>query len=156
VFDTVTLLQAGAKPLGPAGACLRMVLEDRLALFMSLDGLHELHDVLSRQEVRRRFPLLRDEHVEAFLEGLRAKARIEPAVPSVFRYARDPNDEHVLNLTIACQARFLLTHDNDLLDLMKEGSADGRAFRARAPQLSILTAPDFLLALRAEQAGRTE
>ena len=42
VFDTVTLLQAGAKPRGPAGACLRLVIEENVTLVMSVDGLHEL------------------------------------------------------------------------------------------------------------------
>jgi putative PIN family toxin of toxin-antitoxin system len=149
VLDTVTLLQGGGKPQGPAGACLRLVMEDQLTLFMSVEGLQEVHDVLSRQKTRSRFPLLTDEHVETFLDGLRSKARVVPDIPAVFRYARDPDDEHVLNLAIACQARFLLTHDNDLLDLMKDDNADGRALRALAPGLEVLTPPDFLQAVRA-------
>src|SRR4051812_22699175 len=95
-------------------------------------------------QIRSHFPLLKDEHAEASLEGLRDWAEVEPVVPPVFRYARDPDDEHVLNLAIACKARFLVTHDNDLLGLTREGSAEGQAFRAHASQFAILTAPAFL------------
>jgi putative PIN family toxin of toxin-antitoxin system len=147
VFDTVTLLQGGGKPRGPAGACLRLALEGRLTLWMSVDGMQELHDVLSREKTRSRFPLLTGEHVEAFLDGLRGVARVVPDVPAAFRYARDPDDEHVVNLAIACKARFLVTHDKDLLELMKNDNPDGQALRAQAPGLVVLTPPDFLRAV---------
>jgi putative PIN family toxin of toxin-antitoxin system len=149
VFDTVTLVQGGGKPAGPAGACLQLVLEEKLSLCMSVDGLQELHDVLSREKTRSHFPLLRGEHVETFLDALRSKARILPDVPPAFRYARDPDDEHVLDLAIASRARFLVTHDRDLLDLMKDDSAEGLALRALAPDLIVLTPPDFLRAVLA-------
>lgn len=93
VFDTVTLLQGGGKPHGPAGACLRLVMEDKLTLMMSVEGMYELHEVLTRESVLHRFPLLKDEHLETFLDGIRSKARIVADVPSVIRYARDTDDE---------------------------------------------------------------
>src|SRR5262245_38086091 len=109
VFDTVVLLQAGGKPEGPAGACLRLVLEDRITLHVSAEGLAEIEDVLRRDRTRRKFPLLTDEHVATFLRGLRGKALVAADVPVVVRYARDPDDEHVLNLAIAARAQFLVT-----------------------------------------------
>jgi predicted nucleic acid-binding protein len=85
VFDTVVLLQAGAKPGGPPGACLRLVLEGKVALYTSQEGFEELADVLGREAIRARFPLLTSEHVSVFLAGLRGKAQVVPNVPSAFR-----------------------------------------------------------------------
>ena len=121
-----------------------MAVDNAVSLYMSIDGLQELHDVLSRETVRNRFPLLTDEHVEKFLEGLREQVLVVPRVPPVFRYARDPDDEHILDLAIACEAQFLVTRDNDLLDLMNAKNPDGQIFRTLAPRLVKLTPPEFL------------
>jgi predicted nucleic acid-binding protein len=50
-------------------------------------------------------------------------------VPVFFHYDRDPDDEHVLNLAIATKATYVVTRDNDLLDLMVEGNAAGSRCR---------------------------
>ncbi|HXG10976.1 MAG TPA: putative toxin-antitoxin system toxin component, PIN family [Gemmataceae bacterium] len=147
VFDTVILLQAGGKPQGPAGGCLRLVMEDKVLLYMSAAGLAELEDVLSRERVRKRFPLLTDEHVATFLRGLRSKVRIVADVPVSFPYPRDPDDEHILNLTLAVQAGYLVTRDKDLLDLMQEGNPAGVSFRQHCPELQILDPIAFLAAM---------
>jgi putative PIN family toxin of toxin-antitoxin system len=122
---------------------------------VSVDGLQELHNVLARAKTRSHFPKMTDEHVESLLDALRAKARIVVDIPAVFRYSRDPDDEHILNLAIACKARFLVTHDNDLLDLMKGDNPDGQIFRSQAPGLLILRPPDYSLAVRAMIAAES-
>ena len=43
-------------------------------------------------------------------------------VPSVFTLDRDPKDAKYVDLAIAARADFLVTRDNDLLDLRKQGS----------------------------------
>ena len=68
--------------------------------------------------------------------GLRSRIDL---VPVSFRY-RDPDDEPYLNLAIAVSADYLVTRDNDLLDLMQDS-----AFRVRFPSLTIL---DPVTALR--------
>jgi predicted nucleic acid-binding protein len=60
-------------------------------------------------------------------------------VPKVFTYPRDPDDEPQINLAVAAGVRYLVTWDNDLLDLMSEKKAAGSDFRQRFPQLLILT-----------------
>jgi putative PIN family toxin of toxin-antitoxin system len=144
VFDTVTLLQAAANPAGPAGACLRLVTEKKVILHLSEDGLAELADVLSHPKIRKKFSLLTDEHVSGFIRGLRALAEVLPEVPSVFRYVRDPDDEHVLNLAIATRATYIVTRDNDLLDLRAEDNADGLALKALHPTIEITDPVSFL------------
>jgi putative PIN family toxin of toxin-antitoxin system len=144
VFDTVTLLQAAASPLGPAGGCLRLVVDGHVTLHMSEDGFAELEDVLGRAKVRKRFPLLTDEHVAAFVQGLRGFAEVVAGVPVTFRYERDPDDEHIVNLAVATKVPYIVTRDKDLLDLMGEGNADGLALKALHPGLKILDPVSFL------------
>ena len=144
VFDTVTLLQAAANPAGPAGGCLGLVTDGKVALHLSEDGLTELADVLGRAKVRKRFPQLTDEAVATFLTGLRVIAQVATTVPQAFHYDRDPEDEHILNLAIVSGSPYVVTRDNDLLDLMKEGNADGSALKARHPAIAILDPLAFL------------
>jgi|SRR5947209_7630574 len=124
VFDTVTLLQAAANPSGPAGKCLQLVSEARVTLHMSAEGIAEIEDVLGRTKVRKRVPQLTDEAVATFLTGLRAQAQLVSEVPGAFRYDRDPDDEHILNLALLTRAACIVTRDNDLLDF-KGGKCGG-------------------------------
>jgi predicted nucleic acid-binding protein len=56
----------------------------------------------------------------------------------VFVYPRDPDDEPYINLAVASDARYLVTWDNDLLELMDEKMPAGSDFRQRFPHLLIL------------------
>ena len=154
VLDTVVLLQAAAKPAGPAGACLRLVTDGQVVLWMSREGLAEIEDVLNRPKVRQRFPSLTDEAVTTFLTGLRGRARVVEDVPEVVPFPRDPDDEHVLNLAVTSRADFLVTRDHDLLDLAGEGNADASRLRGLAPGLRIVDPATFLRVV-AEGQGQT-
>jgi predicted nucleic acid-binding protein len=65
-------------------------------------------------------------------------------VPQRVKYERDPDDEPLLNLVLEARARYLVTRDNDLLDLMAANSPDGEALRREIPDLVILDPPAFL------------
>jgi predicted nucleic acid-binding protein len=65
-------------------------------------------------------------------------------VPSVFNYARDPDDARYVDLAIASRADYLVSRDKDLLDLATSLREVGQDFRKRFPNLRIL-APDDLL-----------
>jgi putative PIN family toxin of toxin-antitoxin system len=147
VFDCTALLQAAANKNGPAGACLAFVDEVAVKLFQSAATLDEIRDVLNRPEIRRAFPRLTDERVLDFLDHLVDKGHLVEDVPTVYRFERDPNDEPYLNLAIAVHASFLVSRDNDLLDLMKDAD-----FRKAYPWLTILDPPAFLAHVRAEVA----
>ena len=58
--------------------------------------------------------------------------KIDP-VPAIFTLIRDPDDEPYLNLAIAVSAEYLVTRDNDMLDLMKDPE-----FRTNIPRLRFL------------------
>lgn len=62
-----------------------------------------------------------------------------------------------LNLAVAAGARYLVTRDRDLLDLMSEPPDEGRTLRERFPNLVILDPVTFLEAVRTdvEAAGET-
>lgn len=144
VFDTVVLLQGAAKPNGPAGRCLRLDAEGRAALSMSAEGLAEIADVLGREKVRRRFPQWTVAGIAHFLQNLRSLVRMVADVPLTFSFARDPDDEHIVNLAIAAGATFIVSRDNDLNDLMKDDNADGVELRQQYPSLTILDPVAFL------------
>lgn len=138
VFDCVVLLQAAVSRKGPAYACLRLARAGQLRLTLGADVLAEITDVLNRPELHRKFKTLTPEVAAAFLQDLTGNAEFVSDVPGLFTYPRDPDDEPQINLAIASGARYLVTWDQDLLDLMDETTAAGSDFRQRFPQLLIL------------------
>jgi predicted nucleic acid-binding protein len=87
---------------------------------------------------------------EAFLQRVQAKALVINAVPKLITHPRDPDDEPYLNLAIVAGARFLVSRDKDLLDLMSDAD-----FRGRSPGLVILDPVAFLRAIGTRQAEST-
>lgn len=144
VFDTGVILQAGLRPAGPAGRLMSLLDEDLFTLYASEEGIAEYQDVLTRPSIRTKNPHLTDQLAAALVERIRGCASLCAAAPNHFQYPRDPNDEHILNLAIETKAQYLVSRDNDLLDLMDENRPEGRAFRQRFPHLSILDPVAFL------------
>jgi putative PIN family toxin of toxin-antitoxin system len=149
VFDTTTLLQAATSRKGPAAACLAFVDEGHVRLFVSAVTLDEIREVLNRPKIRKSFPKLTDENVLDFLDHLVDKGHLVEDVPRAYQYERDPDDEPFLNLAIAAQAPFIVSRDNDFLDLMKD-----EAFRKTYPDLSIVDPVAFLQYVRDEIAKK--
>ena len=107
--------------------------DGRLELFISPDVLAEVRDVLTRPKTLRKFPALTPEAVDVFLLDVASHATTLPAVPNVFSLPRDPKEEPYIDLAAAAQARYLVSRDNDLLDLMGDA-----AFRQRFPGLTVI------------------
>lgn len=143
VYDCVVFLQGLIKETGPGVGCLELFENGRIELFISQAVLNEICDVLTRPDLRQRFPSLTHERYEMLLRGLKAKATFLESVPATFSYDRDPKDEMYINLALAAEAAYLVSRDNDLLDLMKETDT-GREFRERFPSLTILDPAAFL------------
>lgn len=150
VFDSVIFLQSLANPEGSAAACWHRVKSGELIHFVSKATLSELADVISRPKLMKKLSF--DEaSAMALLESVRAfSLHLEP-IANAFRYLRDPDDEPIINLAIEAEAQFLVTWDNDLLDLMEPENADGQTLKAQAPNLRIVTPPEMLRTLRAGQ-----
>jgi uncharacterized protein len=144
VFDCNIFLQAVVNPKGAAGVCKAMVDSGEVNLFISIEVLTEMIEVLSRPRVRQLTPALSPEMIEAFLADITTKAILLHNVPEEFRFERDPKDEAYINLAIVAGAKYLVSRDHDLLDLMKMEREEGRAFRRRYPMLTILDPIAFL------------
>jgi len=151
IFDAMVFLQALTNDQGPAFACQRLVDEGKLLLFVSPAVLEEVKDIAHRPRLQRKFKNLTPENVEAFLEDIRALAVLITDVPHVFSYPRDPDDEPYINLAIAAGAQYLVSRDNDLLDLMQDGD-----FRQRFPGLKILDPVALLREFAPKQGVGTE
>jgi putative PIN family toxin of toxin-antitoxin system len=139
VFDCMVFLQAATRRTGPAAQCLALVDEGHVQLFVSTAVLEEVHDVLNRPAIRKRFPTLTDQNVEDFVEHTMEKGKRLDEIPVVYRLPRDPDDELYINLAVAANASFLVSRDKDLLSLMDDDS-----FRKQFPSLSIVDPKTFL------------
>jgi len=146
VLDCMVCLQAAAKEESNAAACLRLAENHHVRLFISRAVIREVEDVLSRDYIRARFKTLTDVSVRAFIERLREAADLIRSVPRHFNYEhRDVKDEPYINLAVEMKADYLVSRDNDLLDLMKQEKEVGREFQKRFRFLKIVT-PENLLA----------
>ena len=154
VFDCMVFLQGAARAEGPAAACLRLAEAGYVELFVSEAILDELRDVLTRPKIRKKFPALTHETVEAFLARVQRFAHWVAKPPSVVTLARDPKDEKYLDLAVAAGASHLVTWDQDLLDLRDDPSADAQAFRANFPHITILDPVAFLNTLETQAAEK--
>lgn len=149
VLDCMVCLQAAAKEESNAAACLRLAENHHVQLFISRAILKEVEDVLSRDYIRARFKTLTDASVKAFIERLREAADLIRTVPRHFNYERrDVKDEPYINLAIEMKADYLVSHDNDLLDLMKWEKEEAREFQKRFRFLKIVTPENFLVAVQ--------
>jgi putative PIN family toxin of toxin-antitoxin system len=137
VFDCMVYLQAASRPHRTHG-CFDAVQRGELQLFVSADILAEIDDVLNRPEIRRHFPALTDEAVKAFLADILSFATLVADVRHVFTLTRDPKDEKYVDLALSVDARYLVTADNDLLDLMDQATPTGKEFHQRYPLLQIM------------------
>ena len=86
--------------------------------------------------------------VAEFIDVVRKFATVIRDVPREFALERDPKDEPYLNLACRSGAEYLVTRDNDLLDLAVSSSNAGLALRQRFPRLRIVEPVAFLLAVR--------
>jgi putative PIN family toxin of toxin-antitoxin system len=145
VFDCVVFVQAAARPQGPAKACLDAAIEKRVELVVSPYVLDELRDVLSRWELRSRFPSLTDSRIDRFVQEILVAGVLVQDVPQVYRHPLDEKDEPYINLALAAGAQMIVTRDKrHMLSLMDSSTAHGSEFVQRFPQLQIVT-PEQLL-----------
>lgn len=143
VYDCMIFLQGLIKETGPGVDCLALFEQGRIELFISKAVLDEIVDVLTRPVLQQKFPLLTRERADTLLKGLKETATFLETFPAEFHYERDPKDEVYVNLAHAAGATFLVTRDNDLLDLMKDTDT-GKDFRQSFPGLTILDPVAFL------------
>lgn len=147
VLDTGAFLRAAINDTNVSSSFLRRAAAGDVRLCVSHALLEEIRDVLTRPEIRVKNARLSDEALEAFIHGIGATADLLDPLPQRFHYERDPDDEHILNLAIEARAAYILTFDNDLLDLMDSRRAAARTFQERFPAITILTPGEMITQL---------
>lgn len=155
VFDCNIFVQMLLNPGGTAGACKKLVETEALVLFVSQAILAEVADVLSRPRFKQLIPDLTPERIELFIAEIAALSIPITNVPEEFRYQRDPEDEPYINLALVTGARYLVSLDKDLLDLMDPTFAESREFQRRYPMLRTIR-PGSLLAEIRQKLNRGE
>jgi len=152
VADTVIFLQSSINESNVASSFLRRVAAEDIEMWISRQVIAEIRDVLTRREIRAKNRRLSDEDLERFIQAIEANARLVDPMPSHVTYMLDPDDEHVLNLAIEAQARYHVSYDNDLLALMDAKKPEGYAFQLVHPELTIITAGEFITRLNLFQS----
>ena len=143
VLDCNVILQSMLRRDSVAFACLTEIEKRDVRIQISAEMLAEYRDVLTREKLRRKFPVLTPTFVDEQLEQLLARADFWEDVPKHFTLSRDPKDECYLNLAIESGAKYLASRDLDLLDLMNDAE-----FVAKHPSLIICEPVQFLTILR--------
>lgn len=149
VFDCNVFLQALANPSGPAGRCVELAFSGKVSLYISPQVLEEIRDVTSRSKLISKFRL-RPDRVAALLDNLPKAAILVPMVPELWKYNRDPDDAHYVNLALTAHARLIVSRDKDLLDLMNAATPEARQLLSEHPDFRVLTPPQFLTAVDAD------
>lgn len=147
VFDCVIYVQAFLSRNGPAFACLQLAEAEFVRLYLSPIILDEIQRTLAKAALRNRFKHITDESVAGFLVLVEKFSVITPDPPAMFLLRRDPKDEPYVNLAIETSARFIVSRDKDLLDLMHDS-----AFRTTYPTIQVLSPTAFLDEVRSQFA----
>ena len=152
VFDCVVFVQSLISEAGPAARSLELFEQGKFSIAVSRDILFEIREVLSRSTLRQSYPRLTDERVEHLIEVLLYRGKFFRQIRRHYEYPRDPFDEAYLNLAIEARADFLVTRDNDMLDLMKWAREEGREFQRRFRSLKIIDPVAFVKTIEGKSA----
>jgi len=143
VYDCMLFFQAADRPQR-FYATFELVHKGSVVLCLSPDVLAEIRDVVTRPKLRRKFPALTPQAVDAFVSRYLRRANWIVDVPGVYTVQRDPKDSKYVNLALAAAAPYLVTQDKDLLDLMKTDTPEGSEFCRRFANLKIVDPVTFL------------
>ncbi|MEX0776409.1 MAG: putative toxin-antitoxin system toxin component, PIN family [Phycisphaeraceae bacterium] len=139
VFDCTVFAQALINPKGPAGACVSAAQTGQVRLFVSDYCLGEIRELSIKLPAKLKVSATR---VERFILDLARYSEPVDDIPAEFVHTRDPDDAPYVDLARVTGARFLVTRDRDLLDLMNTSD-----FTDRFPELQVVNPPGFLQAI---------
>lgn len=151
VFDCMIFLQGLIKERGAAVECLEAFESGAIRLLVSEEILREIADVLTRPKLQAKFSLLTTERAAKLIETLRQKATLINDVPPLFNYSRDPKDEKYINLAAFAKADYVVSRDNDLLDLMTDFTNEAKEFRQRFRPLRVIEPQEFLQIIKTKE-----
>ena len=143
VFDTNIYLQAILSETGPASACVEELFAGRIEVLVHPEILAEIDDFLLRPRVRSKYGQVRSVRTVDLVRKISKYGRWVPSVESVVKLDRDPSDSIFLNLAITYDVDYLVSRDNDLLQL-----SEGKTLEINYPNLKIVAPYRFLQAVR--------
>lgn len=114
VLDPGVLVSALITPKGHPGALWRAVVDERLGLVTCPHLLAELAEVLERPKFRR---YVSADEARAFVEEVAGRSRSVPDPVYIVASSRDSDDDYLLALARAADARALVSGDRDLTEM---------------------------------------
>lgn len=144
VFDCNIIWQSFFFPKGVSAKCKKLVDDEVITLFLSAEVLEEMREVMTRPEFLAKFETVTETMIEKYLEQLAKKSVFIRSVPKKFTLSRDQDDEPYINLAIETEADYIVTRDNDLLDLMTGFDVESKEFRQKTRPLKIVEPLEFL------------
>jgi putative PIN family toxin of toxin-antitoxin system len=144
VFDCNIIWQSFFFGGGAAAKCKKLADDDVITLFLSAEVLEEMREVMTRPEFLARFETASETMIEKYLAQIAGKSVFIRSVPKKFTLSRDQDDEAYINLAIESKADYIVTRDNDLLDLMTGFDDDSKEFRQKFRSLKIIQPLEFL------------
>ena len=153
VFDANILLQAFLNPIGPSGRCFQMARERKIQLFISKYLIAEIADVMRRPHLCLILPENAEVQIDRFFAELQSNSYQAKQKAVVFKLDRDPKDEKIIELVASCDADFLVTRDNDMLDLMTNFDLTSKEFRQRFRGLKVVDPKDFLVVINKKDSS---
>jgi putative PIN family toxin of toxin-antitoxin system len=144
VFDCNIFVQTLLNPNSNAAKCFDLVRKDRVLLFVSKDTLNEVRNVILRPNILARLPNATPAQIDAFIEEIIELTELVEDISAKFKFERDPKDEIIINLALACKPEYIVSRDRDLLDLMTDISVAEKEFRQKSRPLKIVEPEEFL------------
>ena len=84
------------------------------------------------------------DRIEEFFTAIEVVSTLLDGYASVFDHPRDPDDADYVNLAVAAGAKYIVTRDNDLLDLMDASKPDAIEFQPRFAEIRVVNPVTFL------------
>jgi len=144
VFDCNIYVQALISDLSAAAKCFELARDNTINLFISDSTFAELVEVLSRPKIIGLLWECGLDRIRNFLDEVLAVSITVNNCPPKFTFTRDPDDEPYINLAIAADADYIVSRDNDILDLMTTHTDEAKEFRQRFRGLKVVSPPEFL------------
>ena len=94
---------------------VQCVRNEQVTIITCAEQLHELSDAFQKPKLQKYFQA---NQIATFFSFLRGVSRNVPITVSS-SLCRDPKDDYLLALSIASDAHYLVTGDNDLLEMQK-------------------------------------
>jgi len=144
VFDTNIYIQAFLNSSGESGQCFSLASSGKIELFITKPVLEEIVNVINRPSVLSFLPDATGEQIEIFVSSISEMANVVEVPSGIFNFSRDPKDEIIVELAVGSEAEFIVTRDNDLLELMTGIDLVSKQFRQRFRGLKVVEPKRFL------------